>query len=120
MRYDVKKEINQVIQDKTLSKQEKIQKIKDIYNSANSGGVTGADTKTGAGNSASGGQQGGNGESDDQNQNGQGQGNGQNQGSGNGQQGNQNGQGQNGQGQNQNNGIHNVNHKTRHNNGGKE
>ena len=30
MRYDVKKEINQVIQDKTLTKQEKIQKIKDI------------------------------------------------------------------------------------------
>lgn len=135
MRYDVKKEINQVIQDKTLSKQEKIQKIKDIYNSANSGGVTGADTKTagGAGNSTSGGQQGSNGESDDQNQNGngQGQGSGQNQGNGNGQQGNQNSQGQNGQNnqgnqgqgnqndqdQNQNNGIHNVSHNQLKNQG---
>ena len=126
MRYDVKKEINQVVQDKTLSKQEKIQKIKDIYNSANSGGVTGADTKDagGAGNSASGGNS-GNGQNDDQNQNGQGQGQGQNQ--GNGQQGqNGQGQGQNGQGQgqgqgqngqNNNNGVHNVSHNQLKNQG---
>lgn len=134
MRYDVKKEINQVIQDKTLSKQDKIQKIKDIYNSANSGGVTGADTKDagGAGNSASGGNS-GNGQNDDQNQNGQGQGQGQNQGNGqgqgqngqgqgqnnNGQQQGQNGQGQ-GQGQNgqnNNNGVHNVSHNQLKNQG---
>lgn len=119
MRYDVKKEINQVIQDKTLSKQEKIQKIKDIYNSANSGGVTGADTKDagGAGNSASGGNS-GNGQNDDQNQNGQGQGQGQNQGNGNGQQGqNGQGQGQGQNGQNNNNGVHNVSHNQLKNQG---
>ena len=133
MRYDVKKEINQVIQDKTLSKQEKIQKIKDIYSSSNSGGVTGADTKDagGAGNSASGGNS-GNGQNDDQNQNGQGQGQGQNQSNGNGQQGqNGQGQGQNGQGQgqnnngqqqgqngqNNNNGVHNVSHNQLKNQG---
>ena len=137
MRYDVKKEINQVIQDKTLSKQEKIQKIKEIYNSANSGGVTGADTKDagGAGNSASGGNS-GNGQNDDQNQNSQGQDQGQNQGNGNGQ--NSQGQGQNGQGQNNNgqqqgqngqgqdqgqngqnnnNGVHNVSHNKLKNQG---
>jgi hypothetical protein len=73
MRYDVKKEINQIIQDKTLSKPEKIQKIKDIYNSANSGGVTGNDTKDagGAGNN-SGSDSNGNGNDQQQgNQNGQ-------------------------------------------------
>ena len=107
MRYDVKKEINAVVTDTSLSKAEKIQRIKDIYNS----GVTGADTKTsgdvghGAFDSQSNG-------SNSKGQ-GQGQGNGQNQGGeqgGNrqgqgGQQGNGDSQdGQEGQGNGQNQG----------------
>ena len=129
MRYDVKKEINQIIQDNKLSKAEKIQKIKDVFNSANTGGVTGNDTKDsgGAGNAA--GDQNGNGTNSNQNGNQQGQG----QGGGNqsgqngqngsqGQQGNQNGQGQNGQGQNgqgqgQNNGVNQVSHNQLKNQG---
>ena len=68
MRYDVKSEILQVIQDNSLSKQEKIQKIKDIYYSSQSGGITGADTKSvnSDGNSSS-----SNGNSDQSDSNGQ-------------------------------------------------
>jgi len=124
MRYDVKKEINQIIQDNTLSKADKIQKIKDVFNSANSGGVTGNDTKDAGGAGNASGQANGNGSNSDQNgsQQGQGQGQGGSQSGNNGQNGNQqgqgqgqnNGQGQNGQGQGQN-GQNNGTHQASHN-----
>ena len=140
MRYDVKKEINQIIQDNKLSKAEKIQKIKDVFNSANTGGVTGNDTKDSGGAGNASGDANGNGSNSDQSsnqqgqgngsqgqngsqsgQNGQGQGQGQNGQNGN-QQGNQSGQGQNqngqGQGQGQNNnGVNQVSHNQLKNQG---
>ena len=119
MRYDVKSEILQVIQDNSLSKQEKIQKIKDIYYSSQSGGITGADTKSvnSDGNSSS-----SNGNSDQSDSNGQAEkNNGQNQSNGGNKQGNgqsnqKQEQGQNSQ-QSGNNGVHNVSHNQLKNQG---